>query len=52
MKSELIAVTEKSMIEIARYLRRMKATLIRAVPRKVPTEHGEEDAYMILYIGG
>lgn len=50
MKTELIF--DMTMIEIARYLRRIKATLLRAVPRKGQGPRGEVEGWLIMYIGG
>lgn len=47
IKSELIA--GGNMLAIQRYLRRINARLIRAIPRKVYDTGVEEDAYLVVY---
>lgn len=46
MKREFL--TGMSQIEIHRYLRRIKASLIRMVPKRMA--RGSEEAYVVLYI--
>lgn len=49
MKIELI--TDKSLIEIQRYLRRIRARLLRCVPRNSIDQRGRRvDAWLIMYI--
>jgi len=49
MKTELI--TDKSLIEIQQYLRRIRARLLRCVPRNGLDSRGRRvDAWLIMYL--
>lgn len=49
MKTELI--TDKSLIEIQRYLRRIRARLLRCIPRNGIDHRGHRvDSWLIMYI--
>jgi hypothetical protein len=48
MKRE--SIVGSSQLDIQRYLRRIKATLIRMIPKQARDHRGEVEAYEVLYV--